>query len=124
MLNDLPERHEVLVAIKHWDIEKTGGDATIHSADVRSVENEVDTMVAETDKQLGSLILLFYFFILPSLNQLTDGFKDFSLCKKNSWTNMIFRPDCESRVTFKFLSSLLKRLNLFFTDFDQRRNVF
>jgi len=69
VLSDLPERHEALVAIKQ-DIEKTGGDATIRSADV-SVEREVDTMVAETAKQLGSLdvvcvalrlFLLFFFF--------------------------------------------------------------
>ncbi len=53
VLTDRPERHEALVAIKQ-DIEKTGGDATIHSADI-SVEKEVDIMIAETAKQLGGL---------------------------------------------------------------------
>ena len=86
VLSDLPERHEALVAIKQ-DIEKTGGDATIRSADV-SVEREVDTMVAETAKQLGSLdvvcvalrLFLLFFFFWPSLNQLmADGCKCRSL---------------------------------------------
>ena len=65
VLSDLPERHQALVAIKE-DIEKTGGDATIHSADV-SVEKEVDIMVAETAKRLGSLdvvCVLYVYFIL------------------------------------------------------------